>query len=65
MESKADTKHNLIVFTGKRHNAVLLPEEDRHASNETIYLLSVPGMLESIREGVKQNLSECTEKVDW
>lgn len=57
--------HKPIVITGKRHNAVLLSEEDWNAINETIQLLSVPGMRESIQEGLKQNLSECSPELDW
>jgi antitoxin YefM len=57
--------HRPIVITGKRHNAILLSEEDWNAINETLYLLSVPGMRESIREGMAQNLDECSKTLDW
>jgi prevent-host-death family protein len=40
--------HQPIVITGKRTNAVLISEEDWNAISETIYLLSVPEMRESI-----------------
>ncbi|MBF0303533.1 MAG: hypothetical protein HQK73_10870, partial [Desulfamplus sp.] len=36
-----------------------------NAINETIYLLSVAGMRESIRDGLKQNLDECSQELDW
>ena len=64
IDQAAET-HQPIVITGKRHNAILLSEEDWSAINETIYLLSVPGMRESIKEGLKQNLDECSEELDW
>ncbi len=64
IDQTAET-HQPIVITGKRHNAVLLSEEDWSAINETIYLLSVPGMRESIKEGLKQNLDECSRELDW
>ena len=64
IDQAAET-HIPIVITGKRHNAVLLSEEDWSAINETLYLLSVPGMRESIKEGLKQNLDECSEELDW
>ena len=44
---------------------LLLSEEDWDAINETLYLLSVPGMRESIREGIKQDIDECSQKLDW
>ncbi len=64
IDQAAET-HKPIVITGKRHNAVLLSEEDWSAINETIYLLSVPGMRESIKEGLKLNLDECSQELDW
>ncbi len=57
--------HQPIVITGKRNNAVLLSEEDWKAINETMYLLSVPGMRESIREGMVANLDKCSKDLDW
>ncbi len=62
---EAAERHYQIVITGKRRSAVLLSEEDWNAVNETLYLLSVPGMRESIREGIKQGLDECSQELDW
>ena len=64
IDEAAET-HKPIVITGKRANAVLLSEEDWNAINETIYLLSVAEMRESIREGIKQSLDECSQELDW
>ncbi len=64
IDQAAET-HQPIVITGKRHNAILLSEEDWSAINETLYLLSVPGMRESIKEGLSQNLNECSKELDW
>ena len=57
--------HQPIVITGKRHNAVLLSEEDWNAINETLYLVSIPGMRESIMEGLETDVSECSKDLDW
>jgi prevent-host-death family protein len=54
----ASVSHEPVVITGKRGNAVLLAEDDWTAINETLYLLSVPGMRESIIEGMQENLDE-------
>jgi PHD/YefM family antitoxin component YafN of YafNO toxin-antitoxin module len=59
------TSHQPIVITGKRGNAVLLAEEDWIAINETLHLLSIPGMRESIREGMDAKLEECDQELDW
>lgn len=59
------TSHQPIMITGKRGNAVLMSEEDWNAISETLYLLSVPGMRVSIKEGMEQDLSECSKELDW
>ncbi len=56
--------HQPIVITGKRGNAVLLAEGDWKAINETLHLLSVPGMRESIQEGMATNLDDCDQRLD-
>ena len=48
--------HQPIMITGKRKNAVLLAEEDWNSINETLFLLSISGMRESIREGMESDL---------
>jgi len=57
--------HDPIIITGKRNNAVLLSEEDWSAINETLYLLSIPDMRESIREGLDTDVSACSDELDW
>ena len=48
--------HEPIVITGKRGNAVLISEDDWRSNQETIYLLNIPGMRESIREWFSDSL---------
>ncbi len=57
--------HQPIVITGKRGNAVLVSEEDWQSLQETLYLLSIPGMRESIREGLAIPVDECEQDIDW
>lgn len=57
--------HQPIVITGKRGNAILLSENDWASINETLFLLSVPGMRESIREGIDTDLKDCDKELDW
>ncbi len=40
--------HRPILITAERHNAILLSEEDWNALQETLHLLSIPTMRESI-----------------
>jgi prevent-host-death family protein len=57
--------HQPIVIMGKRNKAVLISEEDWAAVQETLYLLSVPGMRESIREGMDTPVDVCDEELGW
>ena len=62
---EAAESHQPIVIKGKRGNAVLVSEEDWNAISETVHLLSIPGMRESIREGMETPPSECAEVLEW
>jgi prevent-host-death family protein len=59
------SSHQPIIITGKRANAVLVSEEDWNAISETLYLLSIPGMRESIKEGLTQDIAKCKKELDW
>jgi prevent-host-death family protein len=61
----AAQSHQPIQITGKRANAVLVSEEDWRAIQETLYLLSIPGMRESIREGLETPIDQCDEDLKW
>ena len=62
---EASITHELYVIKGKRHNAVLLSEEDWKSLQETLYLVSIPGMKESIQEGMKTPLAETAIDLVW
>lgn len=62
---EAATAHEPLLITGKRNNAVLVSESDWTAIQETLHLLSVPGMRESIIEGMQTPASELSESLDW
>jgi prevent-host-death family protein len=57
--------HDSIQIVGKRNSAVLVSEKDWRAVQETLYLTSIPGMRESIREGLKTPVEACQEELDW
>ena len=62
---EAVSSHEPIVITGKRGSAVLIAEDDWRAIQETLYLLAVPGMRESIREGLATPVDECETEPGW
>lgn len=57
--------HEPIQITGKNANAILISESDWSAIQETLYLSTIPGMHESIKEGLKTPLSDCDKDLDW
>ena len=61
----AAQSHCPIVITGTNHRAVLLSEEDWSSMQDTLHLISVPGMRESLLEGIATPLKDCTEEVVW
>ena len=64
LETVADS-HEPIQIAGKRHSAVLVSEADWRAVQETLYLLSVPGMRASIRRGLKTSVEKCRAEPGW
>jgi antitoxin YefM len=62
---EAAVSHQPLLISGKRNNAVLVSAEDWEAIQETLFLLSVPGMRESIREGMETPVDECAKDLDW
>jgi prevent-host-death family protein len=62
---EAAEHHEPVQITGKRNNAVLVGEDDWRAIQETLYLLSIPGMRESIRKGLKEPLEKLSKNPGW
>jgi antitoxin YefM len=57
--------HEPLRITGKRGNAVLISEDDWLALQETLYLHSIPGMKESIIDGMNTPVDDCDEEIVW
>jgi antitoxin YefM len=57
--------HEPIQIMGKRGSAVLVSEDDWRAVQETLYLVSLPGMRESILEGMATPVDELEGTLDW
>lgn len=57
--------HQPVYITGKRSKAILVSEKDWSSIQETLYLLSISGMRESIIEGLKTPVEECVEEIEW
>ena len=54
-----------VLITGKRNNAVLVSEDDWRGIQETLHLMRVPGLAESIREGICTPIDQMDEDLDW
>ncbi len=57
--------HEPIQITGKRGSAVLISEDDWRAVQETLFLVSLPGMRESILEGMATPADGLEDTLDW
>jgi prevent-host-death family protein len=57
--------HKPVVISGKRANAVLISEEDWSAIQETLYLMSIPGMRESIKDAMAEPLVKSKKVLKW
>ena len=57
--------HEPVHIAGKRTSAVLLSEEDWRSIQETLHLLSIPGMRKSIREGLATPIGKCSKEPGW
>jgi antitoxin YefM len=62
---EAAESHQPILISGKRHDAVLVSAEDWAAIQETLFLLTVPGMRESIHAGMAEAIDACAEEPGW
>lgn len=62
---QAAQSHQPIVIAGKRASAVLVSEEDWQAIQETMFLLSIPGMRKSIRDAMAEPLAKSARELDW
>ena len=58
-------KREPVLISGKKNNAVLMAESDWQAMNETLQLLSVPGMRDAIKKGLSENLKSTSRKLNW
>lgn len=54
-----------VLIRGKHADAVLVSAATWRGLKETLYLQSIPGMVESIREGMESPPEERSEDLDW
>jgi len=64
IDQTAET-HKPVLISGKRANAVLISEEDWSAIQETLYLLAIPNMRESIKDAMSEPLSKSKRVLKW
>lgn len=57
--------HQPVILTGKRSSALLISAEDRRAVQETLFLLAIPGMGESIKDAMAEPLGKSTSTLKW
>lgn len=57
--------HEPVWITGKRGSAVLVSEEDWRAVQETLHLVSIPGMRDSLLEGMATPVDQLEDELGW
>lgn len=62
---EANASHQPVHIAGKRSGAVLVGEQAWQAIQETLFLLAIPGMRESIKEGMAEPLESSAKQLDW
>lgn len=62
---QTNESHQPVLIAGKRSSAVLVAADDWQAIQETLYLLSVPGMRESIKKGMAEPLARSAKEPGW
>ena len=65
MVESVNKSHEPIHITGKNSSAVLVGEDDWRSIEETLYLLAIPGMRDSIVDGMKVPIEELDKNLDW
>jgi antitoxin YefM len=60
-----NANHEPIVIAGKSGDAVLVSGDDWRAIQETIYLNTIPGMVNSIQNGLLEPVDNLDSELDW
>lgn len=63
--AQVNESHEPVTITGKKGNAVLISESDWQSINETLFLLNIPNMRESIVDGINTPVEDCSEEIEW
>jgi len=59
-----ESSHEPVAITSKEAVVVMIAKSDWNAIQETLHLVSIPGMKESIVEGLNTPVSKC-KKLEW
>ncbi len=62
---QAALSHEPLQINGRAVSAILISEEDWRSLEETLYLLSIPGMRESIQAGMQTPIEQCSSELRW
>lgn len=63
--SRISSKHEPICVQGEMNRIVMISEEDYRALKETLYLTSIPGMVESILKADEEAVEDCAKELSW
>jgi PHD/YefM family antitoxin component YafN of YafNO toxin-antitoxin module len=65
--AEINKKHQPILIQGTTGNAILISEQEWNEIQETLYLQSIPGMVESIHQAAATLIEDCIDvkDIDW
>jgi len=63
--AELNESHEPLHIKSKRGNAVLVSEDDWRSIQETLYLLSMPPMRNSIAKGLRTPVEKCSKDLRW
>lgn len=62
---QAKETHEPVHIEGRRSHGMLVSEDDWRAIQETLFLVSIPGMRESVRKGLRTPIERCSSRPGW
>lgn len=65
MVDSVNETHEPIKIYGKKNSAVLVGEDDWRSIQETLFLTTIPGMRQSIIDGMRESVDAMSDTLDW
>ncbi|PTB85383.1 type II toxin-antitoxin system prevent-host-death family antitoxin [Pseudidiomarina aestuarii] len=61
----ATMSHLPMFIVGKTNNGVLIAEDDWYAIQQTLLIESLVELNQTLKEGMRTPIEQCSNKLDW